>query len=97
MTRLAPASNIARVSTPMPEGGFPLTIYMHGSGGEWYQAINRGERPEIEDAPGPYAGTGPAEWLARRGVATLGFDYPFHGDRETRRNHSYTIHHPYLC
>jgi hypothetical protein len=68
---------------PMPEGGFPLTLYMHGSGGEWYQAINRGpveELPPEERSP-PYAGQGPAEWLARRGVATLAFDFPLHGDR----------------
>ncbi|MCP4503205.1 MAG: hypothetical protein GY822_24985 [Deltaproteobacteria bacterium] len=67
-----------------PAGGFPLTIYMNGSGGEYYQAIHRG--PIDENAPRdeqdePVPGTGPSEWLARRGVATLGFDFPFHGNR----------------
>jgi hypothetical protein len=68
---------------PMPEGGFPLTLYMHGSGGEWYQAINRGPVAELppEERDPPFAGQGPAEWLARRGVATLAFDFPLHGDR----------------
>lgn len=67
-----------------PEGGFPLTIYMHGSGGEYYQAINRGpieeNAPRDEQDP-PVPGTGPAEWLARRGVASVGFDFPLHGNR----------------
>lgn len=69
---------------PMPSDGFPLTIYMHGSGGEWYQAINRGPLDEglpRSEQPPPEPGSGPAEWLARRGVATLGFDFPLHGDR----------------
>ncbi|MCA9551629.1 MAG: hypothetical protein KC933_16450 [Myxococcales bacterium] len=68
----------------MPEEGFPLTLYLHGSGGEAYQFANRG--PLDEDAPRdqqpePPPGTGPAEWLARRGVAALGFDFPLHGER----------------
>lgn len=69
---------------PMPAEGFPLTIYMHGSGGEWSQAINRGPLDEDlprSEQPAPDPGSGPAEWLARRGVATLGFDFPLHGDR----------------
>jgi len=66
---------------PMPPDGWPLTIYLHGSGGSWLQAIYRGPRAEEPDAPPPPPGTGPAEWLARRGVATLGFDLPLHGDR----------------
>jgi len=68
---------------PQPADGFPLTIYMHGSGGEYYQAINRGPREEIPNAPPAQAGRGPAEWLARRGVATVAFDYPLHGDRNS--------------
>ena len=65
----------------MPAEGFPLTMYLHGSGGEYYQAINRGQRQEIVDAPPAIEGTGPAEWLARRGVATVTMDFTLHGDR----------------
>jgi hypothetical protein len=71
--------------SPMPANGFPLMIYMHGSGGEWYEAIDRGPTPEApldEREPGP-PGVGPSEWTARRGVATLGFDFPLHGDRNS--------------
>ena len=69
--------------SPQPASGFPLMIYMHGSGGEWYQAINRGPRPETLDAPPAVPGTGPAEWLARRGVATVALDFPLHGNRHS--------------
>lgn len=66
-----------------PAAGFPLTIYMHGSGGNWYQAITRGPQEEVEEElrENPEPGTGPAEWLARRGIATVGFDFPLHGTR----------------
>ncbi len=66
---------------PMPAAGFPLTMYLHGSGGEYYEAIDRGPRPEIPDAPASEDGRGPSEWLARRGVATVAMDFPLHGDR----------------
>jgi hypothetical protein len=67
---------------PMPAEGFPLTMYLHGSGGEYYEAIDRGPRDEkIPNPPQPPAGTGPSEWLARRGVATVALDFPLHGDR----------------
>ena len=71
---------------PMPDDGFPLTLYMHGSGGEAYQAVDRGpvreDLPRSEQPP-PSPGTGPAQWLARRGVASLGFDFPLHGTRHS--------------
>ena len=69
---------------PMPPDGFPLTLYMHGSGGDANQAIERGPRSETDvNAPADGPGLGPAEWLARRGVASLGFDFPLHGTRHT--------------
>jgi pimeloyl-ACP methyl ester carboxylesterase len=52
-------------SVPMPEGGYPLVLYAHGTGGDF--------RSFIDD------GTGPA--LAERGIATLGVDLIHHGDR----------------
>ena len=69
--------------SPQPDNGFPLTIYMHGSGGNWYQNITRGPQEEVEEELREAAppGTGPAEWLGRRGIATVGFDFPLHGTR----------------
>jgi hypothetical protein len=69
---------------PQPASGWPLAMYLHGSGGDYRQAIDRGARPETEPDDGPSSpppGTGPAKWLAQRGVATLAFDFPLHGDR----------------
>jgi hypothetical protein len=71
--------------SPMPPGGFPLMIYFHGSGGEWRESIDRGPRPQIKEyrEMDPPLGSGPAEFLARRGIAALGFDFPLHGGRKT--------------
>jgi hypothetical protein len=60
---------------PMPAGGWPLVIYMHGSGGEWRQMLDRGASPVSEP------GTGPALTFAQHGVAGMSFDFPLHGDR----------------
>jgi hypothetical protein len=51
--------------TAMPAGGFPVAIYAHGTGGD-YQSF-------IRDST--------AQTLAAQGVATLGFDQVFHGER----------------
>jgi hypothetical protein len=66
-----------------PESGFPLTMFLHGSGGHWYQTIDRGPQEEVAagEAEDAVPGTGPAEWLARRGLATMGIDFSLHGDR----------------
>ena len=50
------------------------------------RVIGKGEEGR-DDAPDATPGTGPAEWLARRGVASLRFDFPLHGDR-----HNPSIH-----
>ncbi len=71
--------------TPMPANGYPLMLYLHGSGGEYREAIDRGPLPPTRSRPDqgePPLGSGPAEWLGKRGIATLGFDFPLHGDRE---------------
>jgi hypothetical protein len=60
---------------PMPAGGFPVVLYMHGSGGEWLQFVHRGPRSD------PRPGRGVALAAAERGMAAMGFDFPFHGDR----------------
>lgn len=70
----------------MPPGGWPLMLYLHGSGGEYREGIDRGPLAPTttRDKQGdPPLGTGPADWLAARGVAVLGFDFPLHGDRES--------------
>ena len=51
--------------TPMPAGGYPIAIYAHGTGGD-YQSFIRDRT---------------AEALAAQGVAVLGFDQIFHGER----------------
>ncbi|MBM65344.1 MAG: hypothetical protein CMH55_03815 [Myxococcales bacterium] len=68
---------------PAPAAGFPIMLYMHGSGGEWYQGIERGPKAEVEDPEPSAPGLGPAYWLAQRGVATLGFDFSLHGNRHS--------------
>lgn len=59
----------------------PLVIYLHGSGGNAEQVLDRGPTDEIRDAPRPVPGTGPASWLAQAGLASVGFDFPLHGSR----------------
>jgi len=51
--------------TTMPAGGYPIAIYAHGTGGD-YQSFIRDRT---------------AEALAAQGVAVLGFDQVFHGER----------------
>lgn len=67
--------NLSIPKGPMPAGGWPLAIYMHGSGGDWRQVLDRGP------SPNPAPGSGPAAILAEFGVASMGFDFPLHGDR----------------
>lgn len=67
--------NVCIPRAPMPAGGWPMMLYMHGSGGEWRQVIDRGK------APNPPPGSGPALVAAQHGTAAMGFDFPLHGDR----------------
>lgn len=69
-----------------PAAGYPLMLYLHGSGGEYREVMDRGPLPQVatRDQLGePPPGTGPAAWLGRRAVATMGLDFPLHGDRDT--------------
>jgi hypothetical protein len=55
--------------TKMPAAGFPLFVYVHGTGGDQWQAIDRGRREYPGQLP-PVPGTGLATWIAPDGVAT---------------------------
>lgn len=68
--------NVSIPPGPMPADGWPLLIYMHGSGGNWSEPIVRGN-PFTE----PEIGFGTARFAAEAGWATVGFDFPLHGDR----------------
>lgn len=78
--------SVAMPKSAAPATGIPLTVYFHGSGGEYREVMDRG--PLAPTAPrnlqgDPPLGSGPSTYLARRGLATLGFDFPLHGDRDT--------------
>ena len=78
--------SLAMPKSAAPPTGFPLTVYFHGSGGEYREVMDRGPLPPT--APrgmqgDPPLGSGPSTFLARRGIATMGFDFPLHGDRDT--------------
>lgn len=77
--------SLAVPKSAAPATGFPLTLYFHGSGGEYREIMDRGPRaPAPRDQQiDPPLGSGPSTYLARRGLATLGFDFPLHGDRDT--------------
>lgn len=64
---------------PMPEAGYPLLVYMHGSGGVARELIDRGPMPNTM-TPAP-AGSGPGGVVARFGVAGFAADFQFHGMR----------------
>lgn len=63
----------------MPAGGFPLVVYLHGSGGVATQGVDRGRVP----APGRRAtkGEGPAHVLAAEGFATISTALPLNPER----------------
>ena len=68
--------------SPMPEGGFPILFYMHGSGGSATELINRGSRMVPEDTPAP--GSGPASVIAPYGIAGVSVDFALHDSRWPR-------------
>lgn len=69
---------ISLPKTPMPEGGYPLMVYFHGSGGVAAQVVDRGPRsPEGEEA----VGEGPAHVIAAHGFAAVGAALPLSPDR----------------
>ncbi|HEU4404756.1 MAG TPA: hypothetical protein VFS43_05640 [Polyangiaceae bacterium] len=64
---------------PMPPGGYPLVLYLHGSGGLSTQVVDRGRITTPGGAPTP--GEGPAHVLAERGLATAGAALPLNPER----------------
>ncbi|MFO0595794.1 MAG: hypothetical protein U0228_10830 [Myxococcaceae bacterium] len=90
VTPVVQGTQSVRLSVAMPKRaapptGVPLTLYFHGSGGEYRELMDRGPLPPT--APRNMQGeppllSGPSGYLARRGIATMGFDFPLHGDRD---------------
>ena len=65
---------------PMPASGWPLYQYMHGSGGETIQLVDRGRVA----TPGgmPEAGKGPGWVVAQRGIAAVSSALPLNPERQ---------------
>jgi len=63
----------------MPAAGWPLVIYIHGTGGVSTQFVDRGRRTDPDTPPPP--GTGPALTFAQRGIAAAGAALPVHPER----------------
>ncbi|MDP2340567.1 MAG: hypothetical protein Q8O67_06400 [Deltaproteobacteria bacterium] len=63
----------------MPPKGWPLFLYVHGTGGQPTQALDRGRRsrPGVPGVPG----TGLSSWIAPLGVATACVAGPYSPDR----------------
>ena len=65
--------------TPMGERGYPVLMYLHGSGGVSQQLMERG--PYAPDGTRPPAGSGPARVVAPYGIAGFAADFQLHGMR----------------
>lgn len=63
----------------MPEKGYPLTVYWHGSGGLSAQAVDRGPITEVDGENEP--GKGPAYVLSPFGIATAASALPVNPER----------------
>ncbi len=64
---------------PQPAAGYPLMMYMHGSGGVARELMDRGAQPDAQSPAVP--GSGPGGVVARFGVAGFAADFQFHGMR----------------
>ena len=83
-TRLEDAPFILTIPKgKMPATGFPIYLYVHGTGGHATQAIDRGARARPGAPPTP--GSGLASWLAPHGVATACVAGPYSPDRIAER------------
>lgn len=66
-------------NTPMPEAGFPLAMYFHGSGGLADQLVERG--PILTPGGPETPGEGPAFELAAYGIGSAGSAHPVNPER----------------
>lgn len=64
--------------TPMPAEGYPLLLYLHGSGGVASQVVDRGP---FSSGGTPERGRGPAYVIAEHGFAAVGAALPLSPDR----------------
>jgi len=64
---------------PMPEAGFPVLFYMHGSGGKALELLDRGRRDGLEGSAEP--DKGPASVIAPYGIAGFAADFALHDTR----------------
>jgi hypothetical protein len=65
--------------TPMPDGGYPLMAYFHGSNGLSTQVVDRGAITEPGGEPTP--GEGPAFVVAEKGFAAVSSALPLNEER----------------
>jgi len=64
---------------PMPTGGYPLMVYVHGSGGYTNEVVDRG--PQNEKGGEKPRGLGPSHVVAAFGVATTSTAMPVNPER----------------
>lgn len=69
-----------------PEAGWPVVVYLHGTGGDYRTFANEDDSFE------------PAAWMADMGAVGLGIDLPLHGPRGTSNTnielHSFNVLQP---
>ena len=67
---------------PMPDNGFPPTVFVRTGGGGDRPLVDRGVQPGTgQPTPKDQAGTGPAMWFAKAGFAGIQVDGPLGGLR----------------
>lgn len=65
--------------TPMPAGGYPFVLYVHGSGGQADQVVHRG--PVLVPGGDRERGQGPAHVYAAHGIASAATAMPLNPER----------------
>lgn len=65
----------------MPAEGWPTLMYMHGSGGQMQELVDRGARTDRTDPTSAPRGSGPGGVVAPYGIAGFAAEFGFHGTR----------------